>query len=261
LEFYQWALGEKEGTPQMWNESTELTTTNLPTNANGIHYVYQFSLDGKLENDITKPDLTKVFNLTAENEKEWLAYVKEDAAKSNISSAISESVLLGNYYSAVMSRQWGGINFDASVFSSASSLRSPWKYYVERASGCLWNPVLVLGLPEIDTNTLPPPSPYQTSFPIARAGKAPLPSAVLSFATSKTQADSLLATHGERLSVAGIDKDNQLVFFVFRGRRLGSTEKGGRRGRTFRRKAKRSNKNGGRPSRKSKHDVRRNRNT
>jgi hypothetical protein len=258
LEMYEWALGyRKEGSPPMVTEETKLSPYDVPYSGN--HFVYQFSLDGKLENDMEKPGLDKVFNLTADYEAKFLAKVNDEMKESahtfrNSTEEYKQVQLLGRYYITRMSNLWGGIVFDKSLFAGPV-VNWSWKYYLEVPSGCLWHPSLVLGL------KTPKEMPVPRSVlepPTTGAGEAPPPTAVLAWAWSREGANGkakLLEKWGDKLSIAGFDDKENLVFFLLNGQ----PPAGKGRGRTFRRKPKRSNKNGRRFTRKSKHDVRRDR--
>ncbi len=172
-----------------------------------------------------------------------------------VTASGNRNVILGYYYSRHMSKVWGGINFDKSLFEEPV-VKPSWKYYLEVPSGCLWRPTLVFGLealPEIPRKPNGVPD-----WDSVRAANAPPPTAILAWARSRAEANEhvrLMGKWADKVSVAGFDDQENLVFFYFKGQ----PAKGGRRGRTFRRKPKRSNKNGSRFTRKSKHDVRRNR--
>jgi hypothetical protein len=270
LEMYEWVLGyRKGGSPPMVTKETKLSQNGVPHNGN--HFVYQFSLDGKLEEDIENPSLDKVFKLTAENEAEFLAKVNGTMKQDYLGllEVGKQAKRLGRYYVMYMSKLWGGIVFDESLFApelfdkslfdepwstQANQSRLTWKHYLEVPSGCLWHPSIVLGLTPL--KEIPKPRPLDP--PTTRAGEAPPPTAVLAWAGSKKEADNQVELMGKwagKVSVPGFDDQENLVFFHFNG----PPAKGGRRGRTFRRKPKRSNKNGRRFTRKSKHDVRRDR--
>lgn len=245
LEFYEWALGKRTGDPPMWTEKTEMSSNALPSEFKGYHVVYQFSLEGKFESDFNKPDVNKVFNLTKDNEEAFMRFVKEQMGVKE-EDLLSNDVL-GKYYRDKMSKQWGGINFDSSVFTitekRCAEPRGCWKYYTERPSGCLWRPATLLGNP-------PPPT-------------------VLAWAQTKERADEILTNmrqYSDKLYIAGFDSKEALVFFHIGRTSTPSVASGEAgtlalegRGRTFRRKTKRTNKNGRRFTRKSKHYVRRNR--
>lgn len=213
------------------------------------HFVYRFSLDEALETDLNASAKTKVFRLTAENEPEWLAMFEDwaksvEAEKARMlaeyvrSTGVRESDpraahyktnrLLADFYVEVMTAEWGGIYFDASLFAGAVEPGS-WKANLEVESGCLWAPRTVLG--------------------VAAPGCI-APNAVIALAPSADQAarrvsEPLLAPYADRLFLAGITADGHIAFF--------QTPKvgGRRRGRTFRSKAVRRNKYGSRPTRKS----------
>jgi hypothetical protein len=142
--------------------------------------------------------------------------------------------LLADFYVEVMTIEWGGIYFDASLFAGGVEPGS-WKANLEVESGCLWAPRNVLGAPVC----------------IA-------PNAVIAFAASAEQAtrratEPLIAPYADRLFLAGVTTDDHVAFFQ-------TPRVGGRRGRTFRSKALRRNKNGRRLARQSQRRIR-NRNT
>jgi hypothetical protein len=219
------------------------------------HFVYQFSLDHALVTDFNASAKDKVFRLTAENEAEWLAdfdgwaesvasekarlvsdYIRGVGVREDDPRArhLKTNRLLADYYSEVMNAEWGGIYFDASLFASGVEPGS-WKANLEVESGCLWHPRNVLGAPGC----------------IA-------PNAVIAFAASADQAtrratESLIAPYADRLFLAGVTTDDHVAFFQ-------TPRVGGRRGRTFRSKALRRNKNGRRLARQSQRRIR-NRNT
>jgi hypothetical protein len=230
IEFYEWVFGKKTGEPPMWESGV---TNNLPTVFDRPHVVYQFSMEGKFEDDFDKPDLKKVFNLTSATLDGFLAKVREEMKDTQYArvEGLSSNSVIGRYYVERMSKVWGGINFDKSLFPEVL-VPGTWQCYMERPSGCLWHPAAVFG-----SDTPPPPT------------------AILAWARSRSEADQIVSGWGSagKLSVAGVDEAGTLVFYNI------SKVGGGRRGRTFRRKAKRSNKNGRRFTRKSKHDVRRDR--
>jgi hypothetical protein len=50
----------------------------------------------------------------------------------------------GRYLDAVMSKQWGGIDYDESLFTPELEAKYPYLPYVEVPSGCLWQPTMVM---------------------------------------------------------------------------------------------------------------------
>lgn len=219
------------------------------------HFVYRFSLDDAFVSDIHSPDRQKVFYLDSSNEAEFSSYfnrwmqsvsrakvgvVREFLAERGLrdmseprTSRMVRNRLLADFYSEDMAPKWGGIYFDGSIFAGPIQPES-WKVYLEVESGCLWHPLSVMGLPE----------------PACVA-----PNAVIALAGSKEEADRLgsgLAPYADRLFVVGVDTGDSAVFF-----RQGVLQTGGRRrGRTFRRKPLRKNKNGRRLARQSQRRLR-----
>lgn len=140
-------------------------------------------------------------------------------------------VLLGDYYYYKMSKEWGGIYFDESLFSPEPEEGS-WKYYLEVASGCLWHPITVAG-EEVWNNPT-----------------------ILAWADSQEAANAKL--EGQKAFIAGVTTEGEIRFFRTPPPTPSPpTPSGGRRrGRTFRTKTLRRNKHGSRFTRQSKHRFR-----
>jgi hypothetical protein len=132
----------------------------------------------------------------------------------------------GQYYEDVMRKQWGGIEYDASLFVPDIESKYPFLPYIEVPSGCLWSPQDVM--------------PTYTPKPIA----------VLGLATTPEMAATLEASVPEQyrpqLYIAGY-RAGALVLF-----KKGSVT-GGFRVQTLRRTTRRLSKNGRRLTRQSKH--------
>ena len=225
--------------------------TFKPAPPSTAHFVYRFSLDDALVTELSESAKDKVFRLTADNEKAWLADFDEWAAsvaseKARLISDYLRSAgvreedprarhlktnrLLADYYSEAMKAEWGGIYFDGSLFTGAIEPGS-WKANLEVESGCLWNPRTVLKVP---------------------APGCVAPNAVIAFAGSAEQAATRateFAPYRDRLFLGGVTTDDHVAFFQ-------TPRAGGRRVRTYRSKPVRRNKNGRRLARQSQRRIR-----
>jgi len=180
--------------------------------------------DGTLRNDAEAFGLTK---------KEFKAAVKSpmalypDGMKDYINLFDRIRMLeYGQYYENVMRKQWGGIEYDKSLFVPELESKYPFLEYIEVPSGCLWAPTAVM--------------PTYTPKPIA----------VLGIASSPQEAALLEASVPEpykaQLYIAGYHSGNLVLFKK-------GVVTGAGRVQTLRRTTRRLSKNGRRPTRQSKH--------
>lgn len=262
LEFYKDAI-EDVRVPDF----TPGTTLN-PLGGSAVdhtHFVYQVELSPDAMSDT--PNRTKLFRLTAPALDSFLAAV-DPWYESTLAGTTAQhprdkpfGKRLADYYEVVMAPVWGGILFDESLFTPDLKATHRWIHDTEVASLCLWNPVDVLKLPETDTNF----KPFLKAVLTLVGSAASLAKTILK-GREFTGRTPPLKPYLPLLFVAGVTTSDTLVMIMRKGTLVQGAKQdgkivlsGGRRGRTFRRKPKRSNKNGHRFTRKSKHDVRRNR--
>ncbi len=129
------------------------------------------------------------------------------------------SVTLTKYSRDVLWKAWGGIYYDKSLFeANPDPPRKSWLYNVEIPSLCLFRPVAVLGTDTLDEKIL--------EF-VATCPETPKPGVYVA------------------------KPEGTAVAFCSKPEAKGGRRRRGYRGRTFRRKPMRRNKNGGRSTRKS----------
>ena len=114
------------------------------------HYVYSLPLtDASFELDMTNPDPTKIFKLTADTillfETAFQSFYSErvpgSAERADVATRLRT---YGDFLADVMEPAWGGIDYDQSLFTDPLKEAYPFLPYVEIASGCLWKPNQVL---------------------------------------------------------------------------------------------------------------------
>ena len=265
LEFYEDVLGGKP-IPD-YTPGTPLKRIGNSTVFDKTHYVYQVEIpdDVFVEKD-EAPDRTKVFRLTAPALDTLLAKVNPwyDATVAGSTAQYPEAKEFGgrlaDYYREFMAPKWGGIFFDASLFTEELKEKHQWIKDTEIATLCLWNPLDVLKLEATDTNFQPF---LKAVLTLAGDTKTIVEKIKVGHAPSVTPIP--LKPYFSKLYIAGWTTDDKLVMIMRKGRFVESAKDasgkgvllpGGRRrsrGRTFRRKPMRRHKNGGRPTRKSKH--------
>lgn len=198
---------------------------------------------------------------------------------------------IGWFHQTYMADRWAGVYFDESLFTPELKKTHQWIDLSELPSLCLWHPVSFFDLPRKEVPnpnyeyemanlaywrmsrgpTWEPPKTFSYGMPRDDDLKAVLtvvgtPEAL----KEKLQKGNPytrfplppLKPYLGKLWVAGVTQESpRLVMIMRNGKFVGDAEttfgeatKGGRRrrGRTFRRKPMRRNKNGGRPTRKSK---------
>ena len=236
-EIYDDVLGDKR-IPD-YGPGTALADVDISSATGKTHFVYQFDIpDDRISE---APSLQTIRRLTASTLDAFLAEVPPwYASVAGTSPATPKDASfasqLAMFFRMSLAPQWGGILFDKSLFTSELTTAHPWIRDLEVESLCLWHPTQIL--------TLQPDSLV----------------AVITIVGSKAVLDKKLAgvsylnmpplePYRSKLYVAGLLADKSGVVMILR---KGQGElKGGGRGRTFRRKPKRRNKNGGRSTRKS----------
>lgn len=223
------------------------------------HFVYQVELPSDVVSET--PDRTKLFRLTAGGLDDFLALVDPwyDSTLAGTTAQYPRTKPFGprlaDYYELVMAPVWGGILFDASLFTPELTAAHRWIHDLEIPTMCLWNPVDVLALPATETN-------FQTSLKavLTLVGDAQSLAKTILTGRQFTGRTPPLKPYLPMLFVAGVTTDDRLVMIMRKGKIAPGAKRdgkivlsGGRRGRTFRRKPKRKNKNGSRSTRKSKH--------
>lgn len=198
---------------------------------------------------------------------------------------------IGWFHQTYMADHWAGVYFDESLFTPELKKEHEWIRMIEIPSVCLWHPVSFLGLPVKEVPN-PNYEREMAGLDYWRASRGPTwePEKTRSFGlvreddlkavltlvgspsnlTEKLQKGNPykryslppLKAYLSKLWVAGVAQESpRLVMIMRNGKFVGDAEttfgeatKGGRRrrGRTFRRTFRRRDKNGGRPTRKSK---------
>lgn len=238
------------------------------------HFVYQFSVDmSRATDNLDDPDLTRIFRMTPSNMDEFLrramAWYEEEAQKNDpLLGRLTETLAkLGFYHQRFMATRWGGIFFDSALYTPELEEAHRWIKNTEIPTLCLWHPIGVLGL---KTKTDPAtgavvgdPSPNLAAVLTIVGTKKQFGQRIQGKDSTKSGPLRPYASPGDKLYVAGIATDRPRLVMIMRKGKFVPTaidrEKkellltGGVRGRTFRRTFRRRDKNGRRPTRKSKH--------
>jgi hypothetical protein len=260
LEFYEDVFEEKRVPDYV--PGTPLKKIFASTIFDKTHYVYQVEIPAStIVETFDAPDPKQVFRLTAPALEAFLA--KVDPWYKTIAGTTAQypkekpfGGRLADYYREFMAPKWGGIFFDASLFTEELKTKHRWIHDLEIPSLCLWKPLDVLNLPASETNF------------------EPFLKAVLTLVGDKQAlAEKIHKGHGpsvtpiplkpyiNKLYVAAWTADDTLVMIMRKGKFVESSKPGGKlalpggrrlRGRTFRRTFRRRDKNGGRLTRKSK---------
>lgn len=264
LEFYEDVFRDKKIPDYV--PGTPLKKIGSSTVFGKTHFVYQAAIpSSRFVETFDSPSPSSVYRLTAPALDAFLARVDPwyDTTVSETTPRYPKEKAfpgrLADYFRESLAVTWGGVFFDASLFTEELKAKHRWIRDTEIPSMCLWKPVDVLGL---DASSA-------TNF-------EPFLKAVLTLVDSKEMVATKLhkpdqfsrrpplLPYKSMTSMAAWTAEDTLVMVMRKGKFVASAKDaegkkllmpGGRRprGRTFRRKPKRRNKNGGRSTRKSKH--------
>lgn len=270
------------GTPaEDYTEGTPLQPISVTqAGQSGIHFVYQFSVEAsKFRPTLDTPSLDATLTLTAEGLPAFLAKIESVHADARahpdryagrlydrFRDATDPTARRGLFFQSFLADHWGGIFFDTSLFTDELKKEHAWIFNLELPTLCLWHPTRILGLIP-GTVTLP-----SSTEPIGRFRPDDLKAVLMLTGTPERLARLVqkgneyarvplppLKPYLSKLWVAGAATDTpRLVMLMRKGELVpgaqstfGAALKGGSRGRTFRRKPRRRNKNGSRLARQS----------